>query len=219
MKKAEKRDAPLSLASRAGWRRWLSANAGRCDGVWLVVRKQKASGSGVAYLDALEEAICFGWIDGKLVRRDRDSFLLRFSPRRPKSIWSKGNKERAVRLMKAGRMEQAGLAAVREAKACGTWDRAYTATEELKVPRDLRDALKANPQSWAGFSGFPRSARYIYTRWVLDSKKPETRRRRIQRTVMLSAMGRKPGDQTDRKGSNSYSPASPSSGARRRSGI
>jgi uncharacterized protein YdeI (YjbR/CyaY-like superfamily) len=190
----ERPDSPLSPTSRAQWRKWLSAHAADSPGAWLVVRKKGAGGRGVALHEAVEEAICFGWIDGKLVSRGRDSFFLRFSPRRPKSIWSRANKERAIRLMKAGRMEEAGLRAVREARRSGLWQRAYASAVALGIPRDLMAALKAAPPALAGFRKLPPGARNAYIWWILDAGRPQTRGNRIGRTVANSASGLKPGD-------------------------
>ncbi len=184
---------PLQVKTPAEWRRWLVRNHSSSDGVWLILRKKSAPGPGVLYEDALDEAVCFGWIDGKLLSHDGGSFLLRFSPRRPKSIWSKGNKERAQRLLKAGRMHGSGLASVRQVKASGAWANAYVIAEELALPRDLRAALMRDQGAWANFNGFSRSSRNMYIRWVTDARKPETRKSRIEKVVGNSALNKKPG--------------------------
>ena len=159
-----------------------------------MLRKEGAKGGGPTYREALEEALCFGWIDGKLISRDGDSFLLRFSPRKPKSVWSLRNKRIVLRLMKAGLMDEAGLRTVREAKSAGEWQRAYASEALPRIPRDLMDALRAHASALAGFRRLPASARLSYIRWVLDAVKPETRRGRIRRVVANSVSGLKPGE-------------------------
>ncbi|MCW4002590.1 MAG: hypothetical protein NWE95_01575 [Candidatus Bathyarchaeota archaeon] len=126
---------------RAGWKTWLEQNHDKESNVWLVFYKKQSGKKGIRLEEAVEEAICFGWIDGKLKRVDDERFILRFSRRKANSAWSKINKERAERLIKSGRMTPAGLAKIEEAKKTGLWDSAYTNKTKEVLPLDLKEAL------------------------------------------------------------------------------
>ena len=174
---------------RQTWRAWLVEHHETADEVWLVLLKKHVARPSVSLDEAVEEALCFGWIDGHLRRIDGQSHALRFTPRGRRSIWSQSNKERVERLVREGRMTPAGLAAVEAAKANGEWD-AATAREDLAtVPEDLVAALRAAGIEEA-FRGMPPSQRKMYLSWVNDAKREETRTRRIAETVRRTRAGR-----------------------------
>ncbi len=182
----------LRLRGVLAWRRWLEANHAGATGAVLLISK-KAVPDGLHYEEALEEALCFGWIDGRLHAHDPEHFALRFSPRRPESIWSGSNRDRATRLVKAGRMRPAGLAAIEAGKKTGAWQSAYRLSAEPALPNDLRDALRADPAAWAHFRAWGSTYRRASIHWVTDAKSEATRTRRIARVVQRAAEDRRPG--------------------------
>ncbi len=182
----------LDLRTREQWRRWLVRNHAKSQGEWVYMYK-KGTKVGLRYSDALDEALCFGWIDGQIKTVDRDRFRQRWTPRRPGSIWSQVNKAKVKRLIADGRMTQAGLAAVRAAKRNGKWQAAYTSRTAPVLPADLREALKAVTAAWRSFSRFAPSYRTMYIGWVTDAKRLETRQRRIAVVVRRARENRKPG--------------------------
>lgn len=173
---------PLTLAQ---WRRWLRAHHTRAEGVWLVSFKKATGQPRVAYDDAVEEAICFGWIDGKINRLDEERAMVWFAPRKPRTGWSRPNKERVERLIAAGRMQPAGMAKVEQARADGSWS-LLDGVEQLEVPADLAVALDAYPHARLNFEAFPRSAKRAVLEWILTAKMPATRANRIAQTARLA---------------------------------
>lgn len=172
--------------TRADWRAWLAANHTRPDGVWLVTFKKATGRPRVEYGDAVEEALCFGWVDSKPGKLDADRSLLWFAPRKPGSGWSKPNKDRVERLTAAGLMTPAGLAKVDAAKRDGTWAM-LDAVEALEIPPDLAAALAAAPPAADHFAAFPRSAKRGILEWIVQAKRPETRAKRVAETARLAA--------------------------------
>lgn len=140
----------------------------------------------VYYDDAVEEAICFGWVDSKPNKRDDESYYLFMAQRKPGSNWSKLNRQRAEKMIAEGRMDQAGMAMVALAKQTGTWE-ALEDVQNAVIPPDLAEALLANPAANANFDAFPPSSKRIILEWILNAKKPETRQKRIGETVALAA--------------------------------
>lgn len=183
---------PLDFRSAAEWRKWLRRNHAKSQGEWVYMYK-KAAKAGLRYSDALDEALCFGWIDGQIHAVDEEKFRQRWTPRRPGSVWSQVNKTRVKRLMAQGRMTRAGLTAVGEAKKNGRWQAAYTSRREERVPADLARALKAEPEAWSNFSRFAPTYRNMYVGWVADAKQAETRQRRIAAVVRRALRNLKPG--------------------------
>ena len=183
----------LRFLDALAWRRWLEAHHASSSGAVLLISK-KATPDGLHYEEALLEAICFGWIDSKGRRHDADRFTLRFSPRKPEGIWSLSNRKRVNRLIRAGRMQPAGLAQVRIAKASGAWERALHSGEKPPMPPDLRKALRATPEAWAHFGRFTDFYQGTYIQWVLDAKREETRTRRIRVVVARCAKNLRPGE-------------------------
>lgn len=167
-------------------------NHSKAPEIWVVIQKKRSRKLGLRYEEAVDEAVCFGWIDGKMNRIDEDSFILRFSPRRKNSIWSRLNRERAERMIATGRIAESGLAAIEEAKSNGRWDSAYSSREEPNVPEDLEAALRQSPQAWKNFNEFPNSTKFQYVHWIEDAKREETRLRRIGEVVLRAAKKIKP---------------------------
>ena len=185
-------DGDLRFRDARSWRAWLSANHGVSNGVWLILRKKGADIKGLTYDEALDEALCFGWIDSRLERIDDSIHRQRFSPRRNRSIWSKANVRRVERLISERRMTDAGMAKVREAKANGRWDEAYESRiQSHSMPPDLEEALRSHRPAWSNFSAFAESYRRNYVSWVVGAKTDETRMKRIAKVVELAAKGQK----------------------------
>jgi uncharacterized protein YdeI (YjbR/CyaY-like superfamily) len=181
----------LFFENREDWRSWLEKNHDKETEVWLVHYKKSPGKRGMTLEESVEEAICFGWIDGKLRKMDDERFVLRFSPRKAKSVWSKINKERAERLTESGRMTDAGLAKIEEAKKSGFWNLAYTNKIKEAMPSDLKKALMKDKRAWENFQRFANSYRNMYIDWVNAAKTDETRRRRIKKTVEQSLQNKK----------------------------
>jgi uncharacterized protein YdeI (YjbR/CyaY-like superfamily) len=177
------------FASTSDWEHWLGANHSRSPGVWLKLAKRGSGAASVSYAEAVEIALLFGWIDGQKQKLDDRFWLQRFTPRGPQSRWSKINRESAMRLVKAGRMREAGLAAIERAKADGCWDAAYDPQSRATVPPDLRRALDENPRADAFFKTLDSANRYAVLYRVQDAKKPETRAKRIATYVEMLARG------------------------------
>jgi uncharacterized protein YdeI (YjbR/CyaY-like superfamily) len=177
----------LSLRDGAAWRAWLEQHHGDSAGVWLVTAKKGAAG--VSRDEALDEALCHGWIDGQARSRGDATYLQRYTPRRPRSAWSQRNTKIVERLTAEGRMHPAGLAEVERAKADGRWDAAYAGSATIEVPADLAEALKAEPQAQAMFETLNSRNRYAVLYRIETAKRPETRQRRIEKYVAMLARG------------------------------
>jgi uncharacterized protein YdeI (YjbR/CyaY-like superfamily) len=183
----------LCFKSRKNWRKWLEKNHDSWEEAWLVHYKKSSIKNGINHSDGVEEAICFGWIDGKLKSIDKDKFILRYSPRKKKSVWSKINKERAEKMIKHGRMTKAGLDKIEEAKSSGFWDSAYTNKKREKIPAILKKALLKNKGTWDNFRKFANTYRNMYIGWVDGAKTEETRTKRIKEVLKRSLLNKKPG--------------------------
>jgi len=184
-------DLPELLVVDAGeWRRWLNDHHADSGGVWLVLAKKgTAHPTSVSYDEALDEAICFGWIDGQLGRRDSATFRRRFTPRRARSPWSQRNAVIAERLIATGRMHRSGEDEMRKAKEDGRWEAAYAGQASIEVPKDLLAALRANPRAEAMFGTLTSANRYAILYRIGDAKKIETRSKRIGQFVEMLARG------------------------------
>jgi uncharacterized protein YdeI (YjbR/CyaY-like superfamily) len=176
---------PLRVADQEAWRAWLQEHHASEKEAWLIILKKHATGPGVGYEEALEEALCFGWIDGVMRSVDAETFILRFSPRKPRSIWSAGNKQRVERLIEQGRLTQAGLAAIRQAKENGEWDKAAEREDTSTLPSDLEEALQCDGPVWLKWESLAPSRKKQYIYWVSSAKTQETRQRRIRETVAM----------------------------------
>lgn len=172
----------LAFANPAEWRAWLEAHHATEREAWLRHYRKQVGRPGLSYEQGVEEALCFGWIDGLLRKVDDESYALRYTPRQPGSVWAESNKRRVEKLTREGRMAPAGLAQVEAARASGEWE-AATAREDVNtLPADLAEALDQH-QARAAFDAMPPSHRKQYLYWLESAKKPETRQKRIQAIV------------------------------------
>ena len=177
-------------ADLAAWRAWLAANGDTARGVWVASWRKASGRDPVAYEDLVEEAICFGWIDSTVNILDDERGLQLMTPRKPRSGWTRLNRQRVAALEAQGRMTDAGRRAVEVAKANGSWT-IYDAVEDLLEPDDLAGALDACPAARTAWDGFPPSARKQMLWWVVSSGRPETRASRIAKIVSEAASGRR----------------------------
>jgi len=181
---------------RKTWRRWLEKNYAKSPGIWLIYYKKASGKPRVTYNDAVEEALCFGWIDSTVKSLDDDRYMQRFTPRKPKSGWSGINKQRIEKILTAGLMTQAGLAKIEVAKKDGSWismDKIYAPADQLTVPAELEKAFSRNKKAKSNFYNFPVFTRRQFLYWINDAKRPETRKARIKQAVLMSAANKKPG--------------------------
>lgn len=176
--------------TRADWRAWLAANHDKSPGIWLVRYKKGTAQPTINYDELVEEALCFGWIDGLARALDAERHLILVTPRKPKSVWSKPNKERVERLLAAGLIEAPGLKAIETAKANGSWA-AIDDSENGVIPPDLAEALAQNEAASTFFYGLTASQRKVILQWIITAKRPETRQKRIAETVAQAAVGKK----------------------------
>jgi uncharacterized protein YdeI (YjbR/CyaY-like superfamily) len=180
----------LIIVDAAAWHGWLRENHKASDGVWLVLAKKNVTDpTSLTYDEALEEALCHGWIDGQRRGRDEQTFIQRYTPRRARSMWSKRNVDLIARLDREGRMHTAGYAEVERAKADGRWDKAYGGASAREVPDDLAAALTAEPKALAMFEILTSANQFAVIFRVNDAKRPETRAKRITQYVEQLARG------------------------------
>jgi uncharacterized protein YdeI (YjbR/CyaY-like superfamily) len=185
-------ELPILLFSDAGeMEAWLEENNDSSEGVWLKIAKKGAREPSVTYDEAIEVALCFGWIDSQLRRFDDQHYLQRFTPRRPRGRWSKINREKAEALIAAGKLRPGGLAEVEAAQADGRWDAAYEGQRTAKVPPDLQRRLDANPAAREFFDALDSANRYAIVYRLDEAKKPETRKRRLEKFVAMLERGEK----------------------------
>lgn len=183
----------LYIVDRKAWRAWLVKHHAIAREIWLIYYKKHTGQPTVPYDDAVEEALCFGWIDGKVQRLDDERYMQRYTPRRKNSIWSLLNRDRAERMMAEGRITEAGLAAVAAAQKSGAWEAAYSSRDPLGMPPELEAVLAADTQARAGFAALTPSDRLRYLYWITEAKRPETRQRRAKETARRLVAGSKPG--------------------------
>ena len=179
----------LFFATPAKLEAWIDEHGEDSDGIWLKFAKKDSGIESVVYAEAVEIALSYGWIDGQAKRHDDHHYLQRFTPRRPRSKWSKINREKAERLMAEGRMRPAGLREVERAKEDGRWDEAYDSPSTATVPDDFRAALDAEPAAAEFFASLGSTRRYSFLYRITDAKRPETRAKRIAEYVELLARG------------------------------
>jgi uncharacterized protein YdeI (YjbR/CyaY-like superfamily) len=180
-------EAPYVHADdRATWRTWLEAHHATVPGAWLVTWRPRSGRVGLDYEAAIEEALCFGWVDSTGGRFDDDRGKLYFAPRKPRSVWAATNKARIERLIADGRMTPAGLAAIDRAKANGSWE-TLDGPERLEVPDDLAAAFESRPPAADHFAAFPASARKMMLSWIAMAQRPETRAARISEVAAAAA--------------------------------
>lgn len=180
----------LTLGSREEWSSWLASNHSSESEVWLKIKKAGSKGAGVTLADAVTEALRFGWIDSRMRSLDEEGFILRFSPRKPDSVWSAANRKRVEELDQAGLMTAAGLAAVQAAKESGQWQNAYSSKEKPAVPADLMAELEANPPALENFNSWSNSEQLQAVFWIGQAKRPQTRINRIKDIAARAKAGR-----------------------------
>ncbi len=182
----EKPTESIQPKSILEWNQWLERNHSRANGIWLITFKQATGRPRIFYDDAVESALCFGWIDSKPRTLDAERSMLWFSPRKKGSAWSKRNKERVEKLVAANRLHEAGLAKIEEAKQDGSWIK-LDSVEALEIPSDLRKAFKSNLSSNSNFDAFPRSTKRAILEWIGNAKTEATRAKRVSETATLAA--------------------------------
>lgn len=170
---------------RQSWRKWLLKNHLELQDVWLIIHKKQSSQPSVNYEEAVEEALCFGWIDSRPRKKDDDTFLLFFSRRKPKSVWSAINKKRIQKLTENGLMMPAGIRAIEIAKENGSWT-SIDAVEAMIMPAGLEQAFTGNPTALKNFTAFPASVKKGIYQWIASAKTDSTRTKRVVETVSLA---------------------------------
>ena len=191
MGSVNEKDPILEFKTHKSWETWLAKNHAKSSGVWLRIAKKDSGRTSVSHAEALDVALCYGWIDALRKAADAETFLQRFTPRRARSIWSKINREKIAALIAAGRMKPPGLREVERAKQDGRWEAAYDSQSKATVPPDLEAALKANPKARKFFETLDSQNRYAILFRTASAKRPETRARRIAQFVAMLAEGRK----------------------------
>ena len=179
----------LPFASQSKWADWLAKQHDKSAGVWLKLSKKDSGIPSVTYNEALEVALCYGWIDGQKNSFDEKYFLQKFTPRGPKSIWSKINTEKVEKLIASGEMKPSGLKAIEAAKQDGRWDAAYSSQKVIAVPADFQSALDKNKKAKAFFETLTSSRRYSFLVRIETAKKAETREKRIRQFVEMLEKG------------------------------
>ncbi len=181
--------APMLFKNAQAFERWLKTHHATSDGLWLKIAKRGADEPSVTYPEAVEIALCWGWIDGQKKGLDDQHFLQRFTPRRARSVWSKINVDKVAALIEVGRMQAPGYAQIEAAKADGRWAKAYDGARTSAVPEDLLAALEAEPKAKAFFATINAANRYAVLWRIQTAVKPETRARRIEQLVAMLARG------------------------------
>ena len=179
-------DLPITLFKDGkAWETWLKKHAATSRGLWLRLAKKSAALKSLTYAEALDVALCHGWIDGQKKSHDQDSWLQKFTPRGPRSIWSRINRSKALELIEQGRMRPAGLAAIEVAKVNGRWETAYDSHRTSTLPDDFVKALGRNPKAKAFFATINGTNRYAILWRIQTARKPETRQKRIEKFVQM----------------------------------
>jgi uncharacterized protein YdeI (YjbR/CyaY-like superfamily) len=190
MAEADKEEGQvLRFGHQAGWAQWLAQHHASSGGIWLVHAKKGNPDPTVSYAEALEVALCFGWIDSRKKALDEQHFMQRWTPRSSKSIWSKVNRDHALRYIAEGKMQPAGLAEVERARRDGRWDAAYDPVSKAEVPADLQAALDANPDAATFFTTLTSQNRFAILFRLQGAKKPGTRAARLEKFVAMLARG------------------------------
>jgi len=181
----------IAFELRAEWRTWLDKNHERAEGIWLRFFKKDSGVVSIKYAEALDEALCYGWIDGQLKSLDAKSYIQKFTPRRTRSLWSKRNIEHVARLTREGLMHAEGLKQVESAKADGRWAQAYDSPGTMTIPEDFLAAIGRNSKARKTFESLNKSNRYAIAWRLQTAKKPETRQRRFEAMIKMLAAGEK----------------------------
>lgn len=182
--------------TRSQWRKWLEKNHSYSPGIWMIYYKKETGKRTFSYDEAVEEALCFGWIDSLPRKLDAKRAMLKFTPRKPKSIWSKLNKERVEKLIKNKLMTEAGLSIIEQAKNSGSWnvlDISDFHIDNKSLPPDLEKAFYKNKKALKNFNAFPAGYRKRFLFWIDNARRPETRTERIKQTLFMAKANKKPG--------------------------
>jgi uncharacterized protein YdeI (YjbR/CyaY-like superfamily) len=171
----------------ADWRAWLARNCRSEKEIWLVIYHASSGTPGVRYHEAIEQALCYGWIDSHARKRDTDSCYLRFTPRNPRSLWSRVNRQRAAKMTELGLMTEHGQALIERARANGTWQ-VLPDADSSAIPGDLQELLDRNEAAAKNFQNFPPSSKRLILEWIAAAKRPDTRQRRINQTAGLAVV-------------------------------
>lgn len=194
MKSSDKtaKELPIMMFDRQqDWEQWLDQHHADSPGVWMQIAKKASGIESVNYAEAVDVALCYGWIDGQSKKYDESSWIQKFTPRSPRSIWSKVNQEKVAALIASGKMQPAGLAEIERAKQDGRWEAAYDSPSRATVPEDLQAELDKHPQASAFFATLNSQNRYAILFRIQTAKKPETRARRIQQFIEMLEKGEK----------------------------
>jgi len=183
----------LRVTNREDWRTWLKENHDKEKEVWLIFYKKHTGKPGVPYDDAVEEALCFGWIDSIVKRIDDEKYAQKFTPRKPDSKWSQSNKKRVEKMIKEDRMTGTGLVLINAAKKSGKWEQVISQPKEFAIPPEVIKAISANKKAWENFNNLAPSYQRQYVGWITTAKKEETRQRRLKEAVEILAQGKKLG--------------------------
>lgn len=183
----------LYLKDRDAWRAWLEKHHGTEKEIWLIYYKKHTGKARIPYDDAVEEALCFGWIDSTVKRLDDERYMQKYTPRKGKSMWSKLNKQRALNMIREGRMTEAGLAKIKEAKRNGEWARAHSEDHPAPMPPELKKALAANKRAGENFKNLAPSYRKQFIGWLASAKRDETRLKRVREIIRLVSQNKKLG--------------------------
>ena len=183
MRSSMERADPKFFRTASEWREWLARNHDKEAGVWLVHCKKGSRKKGISHPEAVDEALCYGWIDSRLRSHDEDTYILRYTPRKKNSVWSEVNRTGARRLIREGRMTEAGLLKVGEAKKNGMWATAYSSAREPSLPSDLRGALAKDGRSLRIFRSLSNTKKTAAVFWVMSAKRENTRKKRIATIV------------------------------------
>jgi uncharacterized protein YdeI (YjbR/CyaY-like superfamily) len=185
---------PKHFKSRTEFRKWLEKNHDKQKELWILFYKVHTNKKSLRYAEAVEESLCFGWIDGIVKRIDDEKHAQRYTPRNPKSIWSKVNKERAKRMIDAGKMTDAGLTKIKEAKKNGWWQKAYTTSRrDYEMSAEMKNVLMSDKQAWTNFQNFGQGAQNTYIFYVNYAKREETKKKRIQLILERAKKNMPPG--------------------------
>ena len=184
-----------AFKDREAWRAWLAKNCAREPELWVVLYKKNSGKPSVSYDEAVEEALCFGWIDGLTKSIDDEKYGVRFTPRKSGSIWSESNKKRVAKMIEQGRMTEAGLAKIKEGKQSGEWDKATEREDTTNISPELKRALESDKIAQQNFDKLAPSHKRQYIGWIADAKRDETRERRIRQAVQMLKENKKLGTQ------------------------
>ena len=183
----------LHVTNREDWRAWLKENHDKEQEVWLIFYKKHTGKPVIPYDDAVEEALCFGWIDSIIKRMDDEKFSRKFTPRKADSKWSELNKKRVKKMIQQGRMTEDGVVLINAAKKSGKWEEVISQPKELNIPPGIKDAISANKKAWENFNQLAPSHQRQYIGWITTAKKEETRQRRLKEALEILAQGKKLG--------------------------